>query len=211
VDSVVVHPLLNGVLGNVRGVNGLGPVHVIAELPVVDFLGVAKITISTGDEGEVNWVRGHQAERFQNADELVRSHMLALCTVKVVEAWLEEDSLGDNLVVEALHYLNEAFEICSAHEGSRLCFFHGTGRIGKVGENVVQILAELGVTDETDFSRVGVLSEELLSFNLVKSHVKGTDASAELTEKIRKSFALYLQQPLHSSPCGACRSRGKIL
>jgi hypothetical protein len=105
--------------------------------------GVAKIAISTSDEREVNWVGGHQAERFQNADELVRSHMLALCTVKVVEAWLEEDSLGDNLVVEALHYLNEAFEIGSAHEGSRLCFFHGAGRVGEVRENVVQIVAEI--------------------------------------------------------------------
>lgn len=142
-DSVVVHPLLNGVLGNVRRVNGLGSVDVTAELPVVDFLGVSEIAISACDEGEVNWVRGHQAERFQNADELVGSHVLALCTVKVVEAGLEEDSLGDNLVVEALHDLNEAFEIGSAHEGSRLCFFHGAGWVGSVREDVVQIVAEI--------------------------------------------------------------------
>lgn len=142
-DSVVVHPLLNGVLGNVRRINGLGSVDVTAELPVVDFLGVAKIAISTSDEGEVNWVGGHQAKSFQNADELVGSYMLALCTVKVVEARLKEDSLGDDLVVEALHDLDEAFTIGSVHEGSRLCFFYGAGWVGSVRENVVQIVAEI--------------------------------------------------------------------
>ena len=182
-DSVVVHPLLNWVLGDVRRINGLRSIDVVAELPVVDFLGVSKIAIFASDEGEVCWVGGHQSKSFQNADELVGSHMLALCTVKVVEARLEEDSLGDNLVVKALHDLDEACTVGFAHERSGLCFFYSTEWVGIVGENVVQIVAELRVTDETDFSRVGVLSQKLLSFNLIKSDVKGTDTSAELTEK----------------------------
>lgn len=185
---MVVYPLLNGVLGDVRWVNGLGSVYVTAELPVVDFLGVAEIAISTCDQGEVNRVKGHQAESFQNADELVGSNVLALGTVKIVEARLEENSLGDDLMVESLHDLDEAFDVGSVHEGGRLCFFYGGRWVSSVRENVVQIVAEIRVTDETDLSGVGVLSQELLSLNLIKSDVKSTNASSELTEKFGISF-----------------------
>lgn len=116
------------------------------------------------------------------------SYVLALGTVKVVEARLEENSLGDDLMVESLHDLDEAFAVGSVHEGSRLCFFYGGRWVSSVRENVVQIVAEIRVTDETDFSGVGVLSQELLSLNLIKSDVKSTNASSELTEKFGISF-----------------------
>lgn len=140
---MVVNPLLNRVLGDVWRVNRLGSVYVIAELPVVDFLGVTEIAISTCDQGEVNRVWGHQAKSFQNADELVGSYVLALGTVKVVEARLEENSLGDDLMVESLHDLDEALAVRCAHEGSRLCFFYGGRWVSSVRENVVQIVAEI--------------------------------------------------------------------
>lgn len=180
VHSMIINPVGLRILCQVRRVDILGSIDVIAELPVINLLSVSKIAVFARDKAEIYWRRGHQTKGLQHSDELMARDVLALGSVEIVEPRFEENPLGDNFVVETPHYLDEAGVFGFVHQWGRLGLFDGAARIRSIAEDEVQVVAEVGVTDKANLIRVGVLVEELTGLRLINSNVKRADAGAEL-------------------------------
>jgi len=78
-----------GSLGHVLGEHIFGPVNILAEVEVVDFLGVATVTITASNQIEQLVTGRHNVEVLHDTEELLGSDVLTLGTVEVLEAGLE--------------------------------------------------------------------------------------------------------------------------
>jgi len=94
-----------GSLGHVLGEHILGPVNILAEVEVVDFLGVATVAVTASNQIEHLVAGRHDVEVFHDTEELLGSDVLTLGAVEVLEARLEQDTVGHDMCVEGSHHL----------------------------------------------------------------------------------------------------------
>lgn len=80
-------------LGLVLREHVLWSVDILAEVEVVDFLGVATITVTASNEVKHRITGRHDIQVLHHAQELLGSDVLRLGPVKVSESWLEKDSV----------------------------------------------------------------------------------------------------------------------
>ena len=100
-------------LGLVGGEHVLRTVHILAEVEVVDLLGVTAVAVAAGNEIKHFLAGRHNIERLHDAEELLCSDVLLRAAdttdagaVEVHEAGFEEDAVGDDVPVELRHHLN---------------------------------------------------------------------------------------------------------
>ena len=103
-------------LSLVRGEHVLWPVHIFAEIEVVDFLGVAAIAVTADDEVEHLLAGRHEVQALHHSEELLGSDVKLLRAVKVLETRLEEDPVGNHVSVEGRHHVDHfAFLFVGEH------------------------------------------------------------------------------------------------
>ena len=95
-----------GSLGNVLREHILGSVDIPTEVEVVDLLGVSAIAVTASDQIEQLLTGWHDVEVLHHTEELLGSDVLRLGAVEVLEAWLEEDAVGNDVTVESVHVVN---------------------------------------------------------------------------------------------------------
>ena len=105
-----------GSLSHVLGEHVLGPVNILAEVEVVDFLGVATVTVTASNQIEQLVTGRHYVEVFHDSEELLGSDVLTLGTVEVLEAGLEQDTVGHDMCVEGSHHLEHALFLLFAED-----------------------------------------------------------------------------------------------
>lgn len=81
-------------------------------------------------------------------------------------------------MVKSLHYFHETAEVSLIHEWGRFGLLNAHLGISKIGEDEVQIVAEVGVTDKAYLGWVRVLFKKRADLCLIKPHVKCSEASA---------------------------------
>lgn len=82
-----------GTLGHVDGKHVFRSVNILAEVVVVDLLGVSAVTVTANDQVKHLVAGRHDVEVFHHAQELLGSDVLALRAVKVCEAGLQKDTV----------------------------------------------------------------------------------------------------------------------
>ena len=93
-------------LGLVGWEHVLGAVDIAAEVEVVDLLGVSAIAVTANDQVEKSVRRGHDVQTFHHSQELLRCNVLRLRAIKVLEPWLEKNTVGTDVFVESRHHFN---------------------------------------------------------------------------------------------------------
>lgn len=84
----------------------LWPVHIFAEIEVVDLLGVATIAVTADNEVKHLLTGWHEVQALHYSEELLSRDVKLLRAVKVLETRLEEDPVGDHVSVESRHHVN---------------------------------------------------------------------------------------------------------
>ena len=93
-------------LSLVLGEHILWSVDVLAEVEVVDLLSVSTVAVTASDQVENLLAGRHDVQVFHDAKELLGRDVLRLGTVEVLEAWLEEHSVADDVPVQCSHHLD---------------------------------------------------------------------------------------------------------
>ena len=93
-------------LGVVSGEHVLGSVNILAEVVVVDLLGVATVAVTTGDQIEMVVARRHDVQVLHDSEELLSSDVLLGGAIEILETWLKVDSVRNNVSVKSGHHLN---------------------------------------------------------------------------------------------------------
>ena len=211
-----------GSLGHVDGEHVFRPVNVLAEVVVVDLLGVSAVTVTASDQGEHLIAWRHQVQVLHDAQELLGRDVLAVRSVEVGKARLEEDAVGSNVLVESRHHLvhglllffvEHLFEFVS--RVNFVTYSRGASvlddlfRVDLFREDNVEVVDKVAVVDKATGRRSLVLLDQIVGLLLGKIDSKGADASAELEREERLGFGCYgnLQRLLRQCPCGVCRSR----
>lgn len=223
-SALTVHSFVLGLgpLGHVDGEHVFRSVDILAEVVVVDLLGVSAVTVTASDQGEhlVTW--RHQVQVFHDAQELLSRDVQLLRSVEVGKAWLEEDAVGNNVLVEGRHHLvhlllllvvENLFEFVS--KGNFVTYSGSTGvlddlcRVDLLREDDVEVVDKVTVVDKATSRRGLVLRDQVVGLLLSKVDSEGANASAELEREERLGFGCYgnLQRLLRRCPCGVCRSR----
>ena len=84
----------------------LGSIDILAEMEVVDLLSVAAVAVTARDQVEQLGARRHDIQVFHDAQELLRRDVLRLGSVEVLETWLQQDSVADDVPVQRRHHLD---------------------------------------------------------------------------------------------------------
>ena len=94
-----------GALGHVHGEHVFRSINVLAEVVVVDLLGVSAVTVTANDQVKHIVAGRHDVKVFHHAQELLGSDVLALRAVKVCETGLQKDTVRHNMLVKGRHHL----------------------------------------------------------------------------------------------------------
>lgn len=87
----------------------LGTVNVTAEMEVVHLLSISTIAVTANDQVKHSVAGRHDVQVFHDSKELLGSDVLRLGPIKVLEAGLEEDAVGNHMLVESSHHLKHRF------------------------------------------------------------------------------------------------------
>ena len=83
-----------------------GPVDILAEVEVVYLFGVAAVTVTAGDKVKHSITGRHNVQVLHHTEELLSSDVLGLGAIKVLESWLQKDSIGEDMLVQVCHHLD---------------------------------------------------------------------------------------------------------
>ena len=84
----------------------LWPINILAEMEEVDFFSVTTITVTANDKIKHGITGRHNVKVFHYTKELLSSDVLGVRAIKVLEAWLKKDPVGDYVLIEGCHHLD---------------------------------------------------------------------------------------------------------
>jgi hypothetical protein len=177
-----------GSLGIVFREDVFSTVNVLAEVVVVDLLSVSKIAVFTCEESELGSGRGHEAEGLQNTHELVSGNVLRLSSIEIMEARLEQNSLGGDLISESIEHVHNLSLLILVEKSLTLSFLNNSGGVGQVRENVVNVVNESAVLDKSRLSLDSVFVDKVVNFGSIKLNIQSTNTGAELNRNTVSKF-----------------------
>lgn len=166
-------------LGDIGGEHLFWPVYVFAEVEVVNFFSVATIAVTASDQVEHLVARGHDVQVLHHAQELLRGNVLRLGSIKVSEAWLEEDPVGDNVNVEGCHHFDHLILITVTEHSGCSGVSDNISGVHCFREDLVKLGNKFSVVDKTWLCLALVAIDKLTCLCLCKSDSKSADACAE--------------------------------
>ena len=93
-------------LGLISREHVLWPINILAEVKIVYFLSVATVTVTAGDKVKHSITGRHNVQVLHHTEELLSSDVLGLGAIKVLESWLQKDSIGEDMLVQVCHHLD---------------------------------------------------------------------------------------------------------
>ena len=98
-------------LGIVCWEHVFGSINILAEVVVVDLLGVTAVAVTTSDQIEMFVAGRHDVQTFHDTEELLSSDVLLGGAIEILEAWLEVNSVGNDVGVKSSHHSDHLFFI----------------------------------------------------------------------------------------------------
>ncbi len=86
--------------GDILWEHVLWAIDITAEVEIVNLFGVAAIAVTANNQIENGIGRGHDVQIFHHSQELLSGDVLRLRAVKVLESWLQQDTVGHHMLVK---------------------------------------------------------------------------------------------------------------
>jgi len=118
--------------------------------------------------------------------------VLGLGFVEIVEARLQENSLGGDLVAESIEHAHDLSLFVLIEQSGTLGFLNDSTGVGQVREDSVDVVDESTVLDKAGLALDSVLVDEVVNLVGVKPNIQSTDASAE-SSFANPSFAEFIE------------------
>ena len=118
-------------------------IDISAELEVVDLSDISLVKVLPDKELEEILIRRDDLELFHHSSELLHSDVAGLGSVIILELWLDENSLVDNLSSDGSKDTQESLHLALGEVGSGLGVLDNSIWVNFVRENRVNVAAEI--------------------------------------------------------------------